>query len=130
MIEFRCWHCNRFHSVPDRKARERLDCHCGHRLRVPRTSGGECRGVGLGGFLLERSIYAIGGGLLGFAVGLFLFGWVFHWWPIGVGGDEWLALPMFIATLLCALVGLAAGLLFGERGINSVGRLVRSLWEG
>jgi hypothetical protein len=78
---------------------------------VPRTSGGNCRVRSLTDWIIELVVYGGGGALLGFLLGLILPG------------------PFALLWLGCILVGFVGGTLFGERGVNWIGQMLRSLWE-
>jgi hypothetical protein len=98
------------------------DSSCSNELRVPRYSGGKCRIKTLADWAVEAVVYGGGGALLGGGLGLLLLSLM----RFGYGGAGLLFFEVawiLIAGLTAA--GFLFGLLFGERGINWVGRLIR-----
>src|SRR5262249_18605859 len=117
LIYFRCWYCDRGFSMPPERAGEVLTCSsCRHRLRVPRTTGGNSRSRSLTDFIVEAVVYGGGGALLGFGAGL-----------VPPCQSRVGLIPgrprLFILGL--TLTGFLIGLFGGERGINWLGRLLR-----
>jgi hypothetical protein len=106
MIRFRCWYCNRKHSAGWDRVGERRVCNCGERYRIPRYRGGPSRDKSLLDWAFEFVIYGSGGGLLGCCFGLLT------------------GIPL-ILTAVSTIGGILVGGLFGERGINWIGSLVR-----
>ena len=128
-IQFRCWYCNRKHEMPLKGIGKTIHCSCGSRLRVPRYSGGKCRIKTMAGWAVEAVVYGGGGGFLGAATGLLLSMLVFG---VGIGyGGSSAGMGVFILSwgliggLAC--LGFVIGLVFGERGINFIGRLIRKV---
>jgi hypothetical protein len=116
MIRFRCWYCNKSYAVTEHRIAERITCTCERPLRVPKRSGGTCRVKTLVDWLVEVVVYGIGGALLGLGLALLILS-QFR------GASGLIAGWVLVAAL--TLVGFAAGLLGGERGVNWVGRLIR-----
>jgi hypothetical protein len=116
MINFRCWYCNRSYSVASGRARERLVCSCGSRIRIPRESGGRSRDRSMVDWLVEALVYGGGGALLGGGLALIIVARFRYFTGLL---DRW------IMVLSCAFVGFLAGLLGGEAGVNWVGRIIR-----
>jgi hypothetical protein len=126
MIEFRCWYCNRKHSMPQGKVGEQFRCSCSNELRVPRYSGGKCRVKTLADWAVEAVVYGGGGGLLGAGFGMLLLTFFFYGLrgvPLAFLAIEW----SWIVIGGPAAVGFLIGLLFGERGINWIGRMIRGI---
>lgn len=120
MIEFRCWYCNRRHLRPKAHVGQKFECACKYPLRVPSRSGGNARVFSLGGFLVSRFVYGLGGGLFGLAIALL----------IGLRMARRLTeaghpFGLFYFLSLPAL-GFLVGAVFGESGINAIGQLFRS----
>ncbi len=113
MIRFRCWFCSRKYAVADARAGERLTCTCDRRLRVPRRDGGNSRSRTPGDWLAEVVVYGTAGGLLGLGLGFLLLGRT----PL------FRRSPDVIVGL--AVGGFVLGTLFGEAGINWIGRHIR-----
>src|SRR5260370_11483066 len=123
MIEFRCWYCNRKHSMPPKGIGKTIRCSCSSELRGPRYSGGKCRIRTLADWAVEAIVYGGGGGFLGGAVGLLL-SMVIFGIGIGYGGSSAGAGVFILSWGLIgglACLGFLIGLLFGERGINWIG---------
>src|SRR5262245_10370439 len=116
MIHFECWYCGRSYLVAERRTGERLVCGCGHRIRIPKRSGGNCRDRTLSDWLIECVVYGGGGGLLGFLLALLAITRI-PFLSRATGGRNLL--------LVCTLVGFLLGTLTGEAGINWIGRLIR-----
>jgi hypothetical protein len=120
MIEFRCWYCDKHYTVPEGRIGERITCTCKNLLRVPRRSGGNCQVKTPVDWLVETVVYGGGGALLGLGLALVIlsrWGGPLAWDVWGLG---WILVPGL------SLIGFLAGLLGGERGINWVGRMIRS----
>lgn len=120
-ISFRCWYCNRGFLVEAGRVGEVLRCGCGHRVRVPRQSGGRSRYRSATDWLVEGLVYGVGGAMLGFGLAVALAG---QFLPIPVPGVRRLVL----AGLTTA--GFLAGLFGGEPAINWMGRRIRERSEG
>jgi len=120
MILFRCWYCGKRYAVAEPRVGERLTCSCQHLLRVPKTSGGRTKVLRPVDLLIESVVYGGGGALLGLGLGLLIVSRVPFLWPLGRG--------RLIAGLTVA--GFLAGTFGGERGVNWVGRMIRSREEG
>ena len=114
MIRFRCWYCNRAYAVAESHKYERRLCACGQRYKVPARSHRSSRARTLGEWAIETAVYSLGGGSLGFILGVVIAS----------------RLPFFrrsrylIGSL--TLIGFLFGLLGGERGINWLGEKIRS----
>src|SRR5688572_5280312 len=113
MIQFRCWYCNKWYAVDDARARERFRCGCGSRVKVPRRSGGSSRARTLTDWTVEIVVYGGCGAVLGFGLGVLLLSRL----PVLRRAKE--------IVLGLTVLGLLAGALFGEAGINWVGRRIR-----
>src|SRR5262245_4946211 len=122
MIEFRCWYCNRKHSMPQSLIGKQFRCRCKSDLRVPRYSGGKCRVKTLADWAVEAVVYGGGGALLGAWLGLLVFSLVLYGLH-GAAAEFFLGGWILIGGL--AVVGFLFGVIFGERGINWIGRLIR-----
>src|SRR5262249_38282226 len=125
-IEFRCWYCNRKHSMSESKVGERFHCACRNELQVPWYSGGKCRVKTLADWAVEAVVYGGGGALLGGGFGLFLLMVLSY----GLRGVAFSILDIVWSWIIIggpAILGFLIGLLFGERGINWIGRLIRGL---
>jgi hypothetical protein len=130
-IQFRCWYCNRKHEMPLKGIGKTVHCSCGYHLRVPRFSGGKCRIKTLADWAVEALVYGGGGAFLGGGLGLLFTAVVFG---VGFGArtvDGGSGIGLFILSwgLIIGLAGLGflIGLLFGERGIGWIGRLIRKV---
>lgn len=114
MIHFRCWYCNRAYAVAESHQYERRRCACGQRYKVPKRSHGNSRARTFGEWAIEVAVYGMGGGTLGFILGVVI-------------GSR---LPYFRRSLYLigslTLIGFLFGLIGGERGINWIGRTIRS----
>lgn len=108
-IRFRCWYCNRTHAANWDQAGQQRICNCGERYRIPGREGIARRSKSILDRSLEFIVYGLGGGFLGLLFGL-LYG--------SLGG-------LILAPALVA-VGFLLGGLFGERGINWIGALLRA----
>jgi hypothetical protein len=119
MIDFRCWYCNRLHNRRLADVGKEFSCSCECRLRVPSESGGNCRVTTIADVLATTAVYGGGGAVLGLGLALVLLASLrYATWFTPVEFD--------LAVLLgLPLVGGAVGTLFGERGINWIGRLIR-----
>lgn len=117
MIQFRCWYCNKCYAVADARARERFACSCGRRVRVPRRSGGSSRARSPTDWVVEVVVYGGCGALLGFGLGVLILS----------------RIPIFRKTkelvIGLTVLGFLAGTLFGEAGLNWVGRRIREREE-
>jgi hypothetical protein len=111
-IQFRCWYCNRTHAASWDQVGQQRVCNCGERYRIPRREGIARRSKSVFDRSLEFLIYGLGGGVLGLLFGLLLG---------SLGG-------LILAPALAA-VGFLVGGLFGERGINWIGALLRATEE-
>ena len=118
MIRFRCWYCNRAYLVADARIGERLVCPCDWRIRVPKVNDSSSRHRSALDWLIEWVVYGGGGGLLGFLLALLLLSRVPF---LGRVANRSLLFG-------CTLVGLLAGGLGGEAGVNWLGRIIRD-WE-
>ena len=123
MIEFRCWYCNRKHSMPHKKVGKEFGCSCGSKLRVPRYSGGKCRVKTSADWAVEAIVYGGGGALICGGGALFVVAALLP----GIGREGGVAFFEigWIAIAVFAVLGFLIGLVFGERGINWIGRLIR-----
>lgn len=117
MTRFRCWFCNKSYWVDDARRGERFVCSCRHRAKVPRRSGGSSRARTAADWLVEVVVYGGGGALLGFGLGVLILSRV----PVLRRGKE--------LVLVLTAVGLVAGAVFGEAGVNWVGRRIRAREE-
>ncbi len=117
LIRFRCWYCNRTHAADWDRVGERRVCNCGQRYRVPRYAGISRRDKTALDWILEFVVYGFGGGFLGLLLGF-----------LSVGESESL-FGIAVATVIGFLAGGLCGGLFGERGINWIGSLLRNLEE-
>ena len=118
MIRFRCWYCNQAYLVADSRIGERLVCSCTWRVRVPKVDDGNSRYRSALDWLVEWVVYGGGGGLLGFLLAILILSRV-----------PFLGRVVNRSLLLgCTLVGLLAGGLGGEAGVNWIGRIIRN-WE-
>lgn len=118
MTPFRCWFCNKYYWVDDARRGERFACSCGRRVKVPRRPNGSSRARSATDWLVEMVVYGGCGGLLGFGLGLLILSRV----PFIRYGRRELVLGL-------TLVGLMAGAVFGETGLNWVGRRIRAREE-
>lgn len=117
MIQFRCWYCNRYFRRPDSETYTAVPCRCGHTLRVPKRSWRSCKPWSFTNWLVCAVAYGGGCGLLGLCVGFLL---------ALKAGPLALAHPVGWALIAApALVAGSIGVLFGERGVNWVGRFIR-----
>lgn len=121
MVEFRCWYCNRKHKMPHDRIGSRFTCACSYPLRVPRYSGGKCRIKSVADWAVEAIVYGGGGALLGLCLGLLAVALLLY----GGIGRDFVAVGWILVASLTS-IGLFIGLIFGERGINWIGRLIRS----
>ena len=120
MILFRCWYCGKKYGVADARVGERITCSCKHLLKVPKTTGGRSKVLRPVDLLIESVVYGGGGALLGLGLGLLIVSRI----PLFRLTGRW----ELIAGLTIA--GFLAGTLGGERGVNWVGRMIRSREEG
>lgn len=121
MTPFRCWQCNRAFYVDDARRGERFDCPgCKHRLKVPHRPNGSSRARSLTDWVVEVVVYGGCGGLLGFGLGVLVVSRL----PLFRRSEE---AALLVAGLTAA--GLLAGAVFGEAGVNWVGRRIRSREE-
>jgi hypothetical protein len=118
MIQFRCPSCGKRYAKAEAQAGQRFTCACQETLCVPRKPGQSPLYRSLGDRALLFAIYGGGGGLLGFLLGVVILSRI-PWFdiPTVVG---W---PLVVGT---TLVGLLAGGLSGEAGVNWIGRMIRS----
>jgi hypothetical protein len=116
MIHFRCWYCGKNYLVQESRTGEKRVCSCERRIHIPSESNGNCRDRSALDWIIEWTVYGIGGALLGGLLALFLVTRV----PFLMrrGG-------IVRMVLLSALIGLLAGGLGGEAGINWLGRTFR-----
>ena len=119
MILFRCWYCGKRYAVAEARVGERLTCSCKHLLKVPKKSGGRTKVLRPADLLVEALVYGGGGALLGLGLGLLIVSRV----PFFRAGGGWRL------TLGLTVAGFLAGTFGGERGVNWVGRLIRSREE-
>lgn len=112
-IRFRCWYCNRKHAADPEQIGEARVCNCGERYRVPRRDGISRRAKTPLDWVLEFVIYGLGGGFLAGLIGL------------AIAARMRTASVSARATPIIVFggAGLLVGALFGERGINFIGRL-------
>ena len=120
MILFRCWYCGKRYMISEARVGERITCSCKHLLKVPKTSGGRSKVLRPVDLLIESVVYGGGGALLGLGLGLLIVSRV-PLFRLGGGGK---------AIVGLTLAGFLAGTLGGERGVNWVGRMIRSREEG
>jgi hypothetical protein len=113
MILFRCWFCNRAFTRPDEEVGIRFLCKCGRHARVPRRSGGSSKAWTLTDWLIETVVYGGCGAVVGFGLGVLMVG----------------EFPAFRRSFEIlggmTLAGLLVGVLFGEAGLNWIGRQLR-----
>ena len=120
MIEFRCWYCNRCHKAPKDRVGERITCHCGYPLRVPRRSGGKCRIKTPLDWLVQAVVYGGAGGLFGLGLDALL----------GSSFRFWMRQPNPCLTLVALPVGgVLIGFLGGERVVGWVAGIIRRITE-
>ena len=114
-IRFRCWWCNKRHTVGGDRIGERLACTCGERMRVPRWSGMSSRDKRLSDWCIEILVYGGGGAAAGFIVGLFC---IIAPSKNGSNLRLWSAPGWVFASILgvTTLIGFIAGLVAGEFG--------------
>jgi hypothetical protein len=110
MIGFRCHYCNKAYRVSEEKIGARMRCSCQEVMRVPRRSGGSSKYRTPGQRLIEFVVYGGGGAVLGFCLGCLVARWLMRW--------------RIIAG--CTVLGFLAGALGGERGVDWIGRMIRS----
>jgi hypothetical protein len=120
-IHFRCWYCNRKLAAGWDQVGERRVCNCGQRYRVPRRDGISKRDKTLLDWFLEFTIYGFGAGFLAGLLGLIIFR--FTALGLSVGSSR------LLVVAVPATIGFLAGGLFGERGVNWIGSLVRNVVE-
>ncbi len=118
MIQFRCWFCNRGYYKPDDQAGTKFECGCGRHVKVPKRSGGSSKAHSLLDWLVESLVYGGAGALIGFVLSIAIFSRI----PLVRKPTE--------VTLAMTAAGLLAGALFGERGINWIGRKLRDRENG
>jgi hypothetical protein len=118
MIQFRCWFCNRGFYKPDETAGTKFECGCGRRVKIPRKSGGSSKSHSLLDWLVESLVYGGAGALIGFVLSIAIFSRI----PLVRKPTE--------VTLAFTAAGLLSGVLFGERGINWIGRKLRDRENG
>ncbi|HEX3146919.1 MAG TPA: hypothetical protein VHR66_02385 [Gemmataceae bacterium] len=116
MILFRCWFCGKKYGVVDTRVGERMTCSCKHLLKVPKENNGRCKVLRPVDLLIESVLYGGGGALLGLGLGLLIVSRI-PIFRLGGGGKT-------IAVL--TIIGFVAGTFGGERGVNWVGRMIRS----
>jgi hypothetical protein len=114
---FRCWFCNRYYRVDDARRGERFTCSCHHRVKVPRQSGRSSRARTATDWLVEVAVYGGCGAALGFGLGVLILSRV----PVLRRGEE--------LVLGLTALGLLAGAIFGEAGLNWIGRRIRAREE-
>jgi hypothetical protein len=118
MLDFRCWYCNRLHSRPVEQIGKQFYCSCECLLRVPPRPFGNSRVHTFVDFLATTAVYGGGGAFLGLCMAALLFVGVRGWFVrLEFAFAVFLALPM---------IGLVLGTVFGERGINWIGRMIRA----
>ncbi len=121
LIHFRCRYCNRKLVGGWDQVGERRTCNCGERYRVPRYPGLAQRDRTPVDWCVEFVVYGFGGGLLS----LFFAFLIVRFVPATV---ETLA-PRLLILGAIPLLGFLGGGLFGERGINWIGSIVRQIEE-
>src|SRR5262245_12081479 len=119
MILFRCWYCGKRYAVPEARIGERLTCTCQHLLKVPKSNGGRTKVLRPVDLLIESVIYGGGGALLGLGLGFLI---VSRVPAFRLGGRGRTIVVLTVA-------GFLAGTFGGERGVNWVGRMIRSREE-
>jgi hypothetical protein len=120
MIKFHCWYCNRKYAVPEERIGQRMPCGgCRQNLCVPRRSGRSSRARTPLEWLLEFSLYGLGGGLLGLGLAVLILSRLRFLMFFESG--------LLTFTLLTG-IGFVAGGLAGERGLEWVGGMIRR-WE-
>jgi hypothetical protein len=119
MILFRCWYCGKRYAVAETRIGERLTCSCKHLLKVPKTSGGRNKVLRPVDLLIESVVYGGGGALLGLGLGFLIVSRL----PVFRVGRWRLIVALTVA-------GFLAGTFGGERGVDWVGRMIRSREEG
>jgi hypothetical protein len=117
MIPFRCWYCNKSYTVDAGRVGQRFVCSCKQRVKVPRRAGGWSRARSLTDWVVEVLVYGGCGAGLGFGLGLTV---VSRIPTVRQGGKVIVGLTV---------LGLLAGTLFGEAGINWIGRRIREREE-
>lgn len=119
-IWFRCWYCNRGFTATADRVGAVMPCPCGHRVRVPRRSGGNSRHRSVLDWLVEGLVYGGAGAAMGFGLG-----WVLltQFQLVRVPGLRGLLLPAL------SVAGFLAGLFGGEPAINWMGRTLRDRTE-
>jgi hypothetical protein len=121
MIEFRCWYCNRKHTMPQKGIGKTIRCSCSSELRVPRHSGGKCRVKTLADWAVEALVYGGGGALLRLGLALLILAGLLRFLFIQSTTGAWIVL------LPLPLLGFLLGLLGGERAINWIGRIIHGV---
>src|SRR5262245_53592945 len=119
MILFRCWYCGKRYAVAEARVGERMTCTCKHLLKVPKTSGGRTKVLRPVDLLIESVVYGGGGALLGLGLGFLIVSRLPFFRVSGRG----------LMIIALTLAGFLAGTFGGERGINWVGRMIRSREE-
>ncbi|MBX9579747.1 MAG: hypothetical protein K2X87_05505 [Gemmataceae bacterium] len=95
----------------------RFVCSCGHRAMAPWRPGGYSRARTLADWLVEVLVYGRCGAALGFGLGVLILSRL----PVLRRAEE--------LVLGLTVLGLVAGAVFGEAGINWVGRRIRAREE-
>ena len=118
MIQFRCWYCNKGFAIAEDRVGTRVNCGCGHPLRVPAKSNGYCRIKTFTDRLVEAVVYGGGGALLGLGLALLILSQLPRVSAV---------LPIDGLPILLGLTGIGFlfGFLGGERGIELIGRAIR-----
>ena len=124
MVEFRCWYCNRKHTMPQKGIGKTIHCACGSALRVPRYSGGECRIKTLADWAVEAVVYGGGGALICGGLAFLFIAALLPGGGFGGSGVSFFEIGWIVIAVFTA-IGFLLGLVFGERGIGWIGRLIR-----
>ncbi len=119
MIQFRCSSCGKRYGMAENRIGNLLTCTCGQHLKVPRSSGASAKYRTWGDLFIELLVYGVGGGLLGFGLGVLIASQIAR----AGGARLW---PM-IAGL--TLAGFLIGGFGGERGIHFIGKMIRDREE-
>ena len=126
MVEFRCWYCNRKHAMPQKGIGKTIHCSCGSRLRVPRYSGGKCRIKTLADWAVEAVVYGGGGALICGGLAFLFIAALLPGGGFGGSGAAFFEIGWIVIAVFTA-IGFVFGLVFGERGIGWIGRLIRGV---